>query len=145
MRLENFDFRIWDNQNKCYLKEDKAESVAIGILKCKSINAYIYNAKDSNIDFEFGGNLEIELWTGLKDKNGEKIFDGDIIETIHNGQHGTFTIGIDGNLFYGFYAYNETNGGKFDVHELIMKMSKLDNYNKILLNGEVVGNIHTME
>ena len=64
MKLDRFDFRIWDNDRKCFVAEPHN---AIGdVLK-------FADSKDKQDSFV------IELWNGRKDNNGTKIYAGDIV------------------------------------------------------------------
>ncbi|ECP8694376.1 hypothetical protein FU444_02920 [Campylobacter coli] len=80
MKLKDFDFRIWDG--KKYINNVK------GGVYIHKINDYIKCLKRNQdcYDYEFelddldNSNLEIELFTDFYDKNGKKIFEGDILE-----------------------------------------------------------------
>ncbi|EPD7134327.1 YopX family protein [Campylobacter upsaliensis] len=58
MKLKDFDFRVWD----------KGQKYAGDVVK-KYIGLQ-----------EFSDDVELELWTGYFDKNGNKIYENDIIK-----------------------------------------------------------------
>lgn len=65
MKLQDFDFRLWSKEAKIYF-EPKVE----------------FERGKARLIPENDDRIEIELWCGCHDKNGVKIFEGDIIENI---------------------------------------------------------------
>lgn len=80
MKLSDFDFRIWDG--KKYINNIK------GGVYIHKINDHIkcLNRNQGCYDYEFeldeldNSNLEIELFTGLYDKKGKKVYENDIVK-----------------------------------------------------------------
>ena len=70
MKLQDFDFRIWHKDS--YL-DDPAYAI---------YRFCVEKDFDECFKHECFNEVEIELWSGLKDCKGRKIFEGDIVKNI---------------------------------------------------------------
>ena len=116
--MREIKFRAWD-------KENKKMSKPFGLFD-------IYAGRDEAYlpDYtRFGeDNLIIQQYTGLKDKNGEEIYEGDILKCI-GWQREEFVTKV----------YYDTNRAKFDI-----KKDDLENFTISQNNWtlEIIGNIY---
>lgn len=112
-------YRVWDNQEKTY--SDKAFSIdQLGICYVQDEDGYWEEIDDSRFIVEFE--------TGLTDKNGKEICEGDIVR---------YKLYADSRLDYIDEVFYSTISGAFMVGDE-------DNIRTLdwLINVEVIGNIH---
>lgn len=113
-------FRAWDKDHKYMEYTDKNLIVSFGD------NGNVDATDLSNIYSTCNGmqNFELMQSTGLKDKNGTEIYEGDIVKNIYD------EIYVVKWFDAAFYLEEKYNGG-FDYHELHFEDNK-----------KVIGNIY---
>ncbi|EMJ6945834.1 hypothetical protein V7866_000585 [Campylobacter jejuni] len=133
MKLQDFDFRIWNKTKEEFLKKEPTlikldnERVIAG-----RISRFYANTADITDMFIGNGNdLEIELWTGIYDKNGKKIYEGDIVKT--KSPYDCFLAKVSIHKEGTFYLESKSR----DYIGSLIYLVKDEGY-----DTEIIGNIH---
>jgi uncharacterized phage protein (TIGR01671 family) len=74
--MRSFRFRAWDKKNKIMLPVCCWEMGAVGYISTGSYDDIDGNEKTGGVVQEY----EIMQYTGLEDRNGKRIYEGDIVE-----------------------------------------------------------------
>ncbi|ELV1760667.1 hypothetical protein QNX86_001711 [Campylobacter coli] len=142
MKLQDFDFRIWNKTKEEFLKKEPTlikldnERVIAG-----RISRFYANTADIADMFIGNGNdLEIELWTGYFDQNGNKIYENDIIknEPLEEIYHITRD---DTYKMFKIEIFSKNFNNKIYKRKAEPDISFLKSF-KSEKNMEVIGNIH---
>ena len=113
MENSGFEFRVWDNIHEI-------------MMKLSEVNTYSTIDIISNV---FKESLNVMQYTGLKDKNGVKVFQGDIVEAMQE-----YELGED--KWYGIGEVEFYNGSFVFRYKIDDSWGLLTGFDEI----EVIGN-----
>ncbi|HEB7554775.1 TPA: hypothetical protein RZH69_001789 [Campylobacter coli] len=136
MKLKDFDFRIWDNvENKyieaksylCIAKKDNNKDCERILDVANDCSGY----DDISFNNYTDDRYDIELFTGLCNKNGKKIYEGDILYYFFKNESYKFKVVFKEGAFY---LIEFDDGGEECDEDLISEF--------LLSEMEIIGNIH---
>ena len=118
--MRELKFRAWDKDTAKYT--DGVGELYVDILEV--------GTKTYRIEQMCPGRYTIELFTGLKDKNGKEIYEGDVVRVVRSYGYGFLPKGAKAKI-------------EFDEKELCYKLRGQGEFRLTAKKElEVIGNIH---
>lgn len=116
MNNREIKFRIWDKKNNMFIYVWDASHKRLAI----SLNGLVYSGMYDDILPE--NDYNIQQYTGLKDKNGAEIYEGDIVQIVEKDETRIYDIVFS----HGYFGLNRGPKSKHalmypytDVFEII--------------------------
>ncbi|PDZ49756.1 hypothetical protein CON07_20010 [Bacillus sp. AFS094611] len=120
-------YRAWDNVKDKMYSVGEEDDISFGF---ESNGIVAYDLTEAEEEFHTLHHLQYMQYTGLKDKNGDEIFVGDVVDTIYNGE-----------LFTGVVVYDESELG-FKATNGKENYGSSFQYLPCCEEVEIIGNIH---
>ena len=125
--MREIKFRAWDNFGSEWAKPDKLDNL---IVNYSTLGDGIFELQDDSYSDRGHGDFTIEQFTGLYDRHGKEIYEGDIIEWIDApGMVDTF----------GVVEFITRRGAWYVVND---EENIYDDIYNVFDDSRIVGNIH---
>ena len=141
MSNDRFKFRVWDKKNSEYVPEGEMSDVHCLLHRDGTLDCGVAydDGYAGGVDWVETEDAVIEQCTGLTDKNGKLIYEGDILRaTCTDGKHIDYPVGWWDGAFHLYYVDKsliaETGTIQFCSRGLVSV--------KNCCYREIIGNIH---